>query len=82
VTNLFYTSALGNPSSKTFIAARKTLTYLVSVSQVPLVAMLLLVLLFIHCDLSAGFFSWQLDHVFKNSSISPAYTGCTVVALR
>ncbi|KFQ52988.1 Mucin-16, partial [Nestor notabilis] len=29
VTNLLYTSALGNPNSKKFIAAKKTLTYLV-----------------------------------------------------
>ncbi|NWS60905.1 MUC16 protein, partial [Chunga burmeisteri] len=61
VTNLLYTSALGNPNSKKFIATRKTLTYLVSVRQVLLVAMFLLIL-FINCDLSAGFFSWQLDH--------------------
>ncbi|NXW24675.1 MUC16 protein, partial [Circaetus pectoralis] len=61
VTNLLYTSALQNPNSKKFIATKKTLTYLVSVSQVPLVAMSLLVLLFIHCNLT-GFLSWQLDH--------------------
>ncbi|NXL66036.1 MUC16 protein, partial [Chordeiles acutipennis] len=46
VTNLLYTSALGNPNSKKFIATKKALTYL-------------------------------LDRVLKNSSISPAYTGCT-----
>ncbi|NXF37859.1 MUC16 protein, partial [Nyctibius bracteatus] len=51
MTNLPYTSALGNPNSKKFIATKKALTYL-------------------------------LDRVLKNSSISPAYTGCTVVALR
>ncbi|KFP21299.1 Mucin-16, partial [Egretta garzetta] len=51
VTNLLYTSALGNSNSKNFIAAKKTLAYL-------------------------------LDRVLKNSSISPAYTGCTVVGLR
>ncbi|NXQ81380.1 MUC16 protein, partial [Nyctibius grandis] len=51
MTNLLYTSALGNPNSKKFIATKKALTYL-------------------------------LDHVLKNSSIGPAYTGCTVVALR
>lgn len=82
VTNLLYTSALGNSNSKNFIAAKKTLAYLVSDGRVPLVAMSLLVLLFIHRDLPAGLFSWQLDRVLKNSSISPAYTGCTVVGLR
>ncbi|XP_014817111.1 PREDICTED: mucin-16, partial [Calidris pugnax] len=51
VTNLLYTSALGNLNSKKFIATKKTLGYL-------------------------------LDRVLKNSSISPAYTGCAVVALR
>ncbi|XP_054661939.1 mucin-16, partial [Grus americana] len=51
VTNLLYTSALGNSNSKKFIATKKTLAYL-------------------------------LDHVLKNSSSSPAHTGCTVVVLR
>ncbi|NXN66488.1 MUC16 protein, partial [Himantopus himantopus] len=51
VTNLLYTSALGNSDSKKFMATKRTLAYL-------------------------------LDRVLKKSSISPAYTGCTVVALR
>lgn len=57
MTNLLYTSAFENPNSKQSLATKKALTYLVSVTQAPLVSVAFLVLVFIYCDLSTGFVS-------------------------